>query len=335
MSVLSDYNLVLPQIPSHEEWIEYIESVEGQERDISILRAKGYNLLADFNETSATYESLGWLSLWAKVMAALESIIPALHSGSNLILQSLSRATFEWMQHQLAITDPIHDLIQNMQINKQVIMSDYLYRSVIDRLRGYAAWCLWSDRKFYQELIHPHTQNDIWDSKPAREILDDGEKLRRYEELYGPLNSETDEKILRQGRTKMERKYREKIRRIDQWLGDTKIEHWCKKLLEMKRNGKPLTLFGLFGDDNTIRKRLPKHGLKFAYTNYSESSMALHGSSIEQFMFIDDSSIAPKIQVDNQVEENLLETVIFNCNHMIVALAMIDQYILRKSELRK
>jgi len=271
---LSDYKIVIPKIPSDEEWSEYIESLEGRERDIYTLCAKGYNLLADFNETSATYERIGWLSLWTKVMTALESIIPAVQSGSNLILQSLSRATFEWMQHQFAITDPIHDLIENMRINKQVAISEYVYRSVVDRLRAYAAWCLWSDKNFYQELLDPRTQRNIWDSRPAREILENAKKWQQHEMLYGPLNSETDEKKLKQGRRNMEALYREKIRRIDDWLGDAKIQHWFKKL-EENSNFRTFSFFSLFGDDNTLEQRLNKYQLRFAYISYSEGSMEL------------------------------------------------------------
>ncbi len=334
MSALSDYNLVLPQIPSEEEWIEYIESLESRERDIPTLRAKGYNLLTNFNEITATYERVGWLSLWAKVMAALESIVPALHSGSNLILQSLSRATFEWIQHQLAITDPVHDLLENKQANRKVVMTDYAYRSVVDRLRAYMAWCLWSDRNYYRELIDPGTQKNIWNPGPAREIYRNTEKLQCYERFYGPLDSEIDENKLKQGRRNMEALCREKIRRIDDWLGDIKIQRWSKKL-EENNGSRTFPFFSLFGNDNKITKRLKKYQLRFAYASYSEGSMALHGSTIEQSMFIGDSVISPKIQVSDQVEESLLETVLFNCNHILVALAIIDQLILKKPELRK
>lgn len=334
MSVLSDYNLVLPRIPSDDEWIEYIESVEGREKDINTLRAKGYNLLADLNETNATYERIGWLSLWSKIMAALESIIPALNSGSNLILQSLSRATFEWMQHQLAITDPIHDLNENKRTHKKIVMTEYVYRSVVDRLRAYAVWCLWSDKNYYQELIDPRTQKNIWDPGPAREIFENNEKLQCYERFYGPLDSEIDESKLKQGRREMEALYREKIRRIDDWLGDAKIQHWSKRLEDNHRS-RTFSFFSLFGEDSKIAKRLKKYQLRFAYTSYSEGSMALHGSTIEQFMFIGDSVISPKIQIGGQVEENLLETVLSNCNQILVALAFIDQFILKKSGLRK
>ncbi|MDD3847148.1 MAG: hypothetical protein PHC90_12435 [Syntrophorhabdaceae bacterium] len=251
MSVLSDFNLVLPQVPSENEWIEYIESTEGRERDISTLRAKGYNLLADLNERHATYERVGWLSLWAKVMAALESMIPALQSGSDLILESLSRATFEWLQHQLAITDPIHDLLENRRTHKEIVMTEYAYRSVVDRLRAYTAWCLWSDKNYYQELIDPRTQKNIWDSGPAREILQNAKKLQSYERFYGPLDSEIDENKLRQGRRNMEALYREKIRRIEDWLGDTKVKHWSNKLKDNYRS-RQFSFFSLFGEDSKI-----------------------------------------------------------------------------------
>ena len=83
MSVLSDFNLVLPQVPSEDEWIEYIESTEGRERDISTLRAKGYNLLADLNERHATYERVGWLSLWAKAYRATCPLASSVHLLNN------------------------------------------------------------------------------------------------------------------------------------------------------------------------------------------------------------------------------------------------------------
>lgn len=334
MSVLSDFNLVLPQVPSEDEWIEYIESTEGRERDISTLRAKGYNLLADLNERHATYERVGWLSLWAKVMAALESMIPALHSGSDLILESLSRATFEWLQHQLAITDPIHDLLENRRTHKEIVMTEYAYRSVVDRLRAYTAWCLWSDKNYYQELIDPRTQKNIWDSGPAREILQNAKKLQSYERFYGPLDSEIDENKLRQGRRNMEALYREKIRRIEDWLGDTKVKHWSNKLKDNYRS-RQFSFFSLFGEDSKITERLHKYQLRFAYTSYSEGSMALHGSTIDQFMHIGDSVISPKIQISDQVEESLFEGVISNCNHVLLALAVIDHLILKKPGLRE
>jgi len=63
--------------------------------------------------------------------------------------------------------------------------------------------------------------------------------------------------------------------------------------------------------------------------------MALHGSTIDQFMYIGDSVISPKIQISNQVEESLFEAVISNCNHVLLALAVIDHLILKKPGLRK
>ena len=48
MSILNDFELRLPQLPTEEEWINVINENEGLTKEATIVRAKGYNLLADF-----------------------------------------------------------------------------------------------------------------------------------------------------------------------------------------------------------------------------------------------------------------------------------------------
>jgi len=339
MPPLNDLELHLPQLPTEEEWMKTISELGGRVKEAAIVRAKGYNLLADFQEPKASFERIGWLNSWAKTMTALESAISAFQYGSDWVLQTISRATFEWWLHILVIIEPIYDLIEIERSGHKVVVSDrahqYAQRKTVERLRAYAAWCLWKDKIYFREHLHPKTLEAAWDPNPAKEILSDKEELEKYEMLFGRLESETDTNKLKQGRVEQERILKDKIRRIDQWLKDSQIEEWHDRILEVARKNKgAVSFFNLFDPSATIIKRLHKHGLRFTYTQYSASSMGLHGSTMEQFIHINDSVVTPKLQMNNKADETLFNGVISDCNRLFVLLGTINHFVLKNSELR-
>jgi hypothetical protein len=63
--------------------------------------------------------------------------------------------------------------------------------------------------------------------------------------------------------------------------------------------------------------------------------MGLHGSTIDQFLIIGNSIVAPKVQVAEQGDEDLLSAVVSYCNRLFVLLGVIDHFILKKPELRR
>lgn len=339
MPSLNDLELHLPQLPTEEEWMKVINELAGREKEAAIVRAKGYNLLDDFYEPKASFERIGWLSSWAKTMTALESAVSAFQYGSDWVLQTISRSTFEWRLHILVIIEPIYDLIEIQKTGHKVVVLDKTHensqRKTIERLRGYAAWCLWNDKNYFQEHLHPKTLEAAWDTNPAKKILSDKVELEKYEMLFGRLESETDSNKLKQGRAKQERILKDKIRRIDQWLKDSQIEEWNDKILEVARKNKgAVSFFSLFDLSATIIKRLHKHGLRFTYTQYSAGSMGLHGSTMEQFIHISDSVVTPKLQMDNKADETLFNGVISDCNWLFVLLGAINHFVLKNDKLR-
>lgn len=339
MASLNDLEIRLPQLPSEEEWMNAISELEGHEREAVIIRAKGYSLLNDFNEPKASYERLGWLNLWSKNMTALESAIKAYQNNSDWLLQTISRSTFEWWLHIITIIEPIHDLIKFEESNLKVaIMDSYrenTYKKTLDRLRAYAVWCLWNDRKYFQERVHPKTLTAAWDPDPAKEILSDEARLASYEQLYGKLESEIDENILKQGKEDQKRLLNEKISRIDQWLDDPQIEKWHKIILEIPRTNRgTVTFFDLFDPIDTVIKRLYKFGIRFTYTEYMASSMGLHGSTMKQFININDSGISLRLQMNNKADETLFRGIVSKCNQNIVLLGVVNHFILKNEKLR-
>jgi hypothetical protein len=339
MASINDLGLHLPQLPTDDEWMKVINELTGCEKDAAIVRAKGYNLLSDFQEPKASFERIGWLNFWSKTMTALESAISAFQYGSDWVLQTISRSTFEWRLHILAIIEPIYDLIEIEKSGLKVVVSDrtheYAKKKAVDRLRGYAAWCLWKDKTYFREHLHPKTLAAAWDANPAKEILSDEEKLEKYEMLWGKLESETDTNKLNQGRVEQERILKDKIRRIAQWLKDSQIEEWYGRILEVARKNKgAVSFFNLFDQNDTIIKWLHKYGLRFTYTQYSASSMALHGSTMEQFINIVDSVVYPKIQVNKKSDKTLFNGIVSDCNWLFVMLGAINHFVLKNDELR-
>ena len=118
------------------------------------------------------------------------------------------------------------------------------------------------------------------------------------------------------------RKWVDKIKKID---------------LDNKNNGRYrfVSFFDLFDSPGSIPKQLHKHDVRFGYGSYMHKSMALHGSTMEQFIQIDDSIVAPKIKSnEDDIQNNFLE-VVSSCNQIFVHLAAINHFVLKKPEMRK
>jgi hypothetical protein len=334
MTSLKELKLILPQLPTEEKWIELINDLEGLTKEAAIVRAKGYNLLADLDESKATFERIGWLNLWTKAIVALESAMSAFQEGLNWVLQTIARSTFEWVLHAYALIEPISDLLEIEKSNRKVVSSKWARlhsdKMTVERLRAYAAWCLWSDKESYHYLIHPKTLKKIWDPIPAEKILADKNYKEDYEQLFGNIKVVTDHEILSKGQKEMDSLYRKKIACIDELLRDPQLKSWADKILEISRKKKgSVSFFNLFDPDATVIKKLKKLGPQFGYILYSEGSMALHGSSMEQFVIIDDSKVTPKINIKEQADERLFEKIISDCNRILVILYSIDHFLLK------
>jgi hypothetical protein len=331
MSLLSKYDLILPKIPSHQEMNQAIEDLDGLPKEAATIRAKGCNLLREVDEMKVTPERLGWLNLWAKTLAVLESAISAFDYQSDLVLKMISRCTFEYWLHALAILEPTVDLYSSITSSKKItVLDSSLKRSlkeVVERLRAYTTWCLCSDMAFYKEIIRAKTLDGVWDANPAKEIMTDEQKLEMYERFFGPLEIEIDENKLGEGRQKVKKVYREKINRIERWLSDPLLKPWTDFLEKNSR----VSFFSLVGtNENTVAKRLSKLGLRFGYATYISGSMVLHGSSMKEFIIIGTQGLGPKIGNDESEAERLFSSIISSCKSIFFSLAVMNHFVLNK-----
>ena len=327
MPILSDYDLILPQVPSKEEWQQEIAGLGGILKEAAVVRARACNLLREINEKKATAERVGWLNLWAKTFAALDSAVAAYEYRSGLVLQMISRGTFEWLHHVRVIYDPIDEIYELEKSNKKVaVHKRFIQKTVVDRLRAYTTWCLWSDKVFYEDLLDPENLAGVWDSAPARELIADEKRLEMHEQLFGPIEIETDEKKLKESRHKYEKVYKNKVDCIDHWLSDPQLKLWIDKIRIKKK--KQVGFLDIF-DISSIRKYLENHNIKFGYAKYKIGSMILHGSSMKEFMIIGISSLTPKIVTDQTDLGDYLRDILFECNYIYFYLAKINHFVFK------
>lgn len=318
MAAINELDLRLPRLPTHQEWERAVTEAEGPlAKKALAVRARGYSLLAGVEEAKASAERLGWLNLWTKAMWALEGAACAHEGRSAWLLKCIERSTFEWRLHSQVIVQPVDTGLE---------------REVVERLRAYAAWCFWSDRDYYSRCLTSGNLREIWDPAPAQHILGSSTTRSVHEALFGPLEVETDAMELAAGRAEMELLYGNTIGQITEWLAAPPLRKWAdlltQKYQEMER---PANFYELFERGATTSKELRRLGMRFAYLLFAKGSMAIHGSSMDEFIRIDDGSVYAGLEAEDGRLAVDYEGLVDDCNALIVLLAAMHKIIVTAS----
>ena len=103
----------------------------------------------------------------------------------------------------------------------------------------------------------------------------------------------------------------------------------------MPKNIVGVPFFMLFDRaDVSIPKRLLKEGMRHSYSSYILSSMASHGSSMEEFIDIQSPSIKPLLVGDQEQINMLAPEVIFRCRHLYTLLEIINDEMVKNPQIR-
>ena len=317
-------------IPSlwEKAWKEAINNASGVEKNILIIQERAADLLKQINDRRVTFSRLAWLNIWTRVFSMLEGIFCALPKKSLYVLRLLNRTSFEMILQTQSIMEPVlrmHRGIENE--NKKPIASNPLKNveeETFKRLEAYAAFCIWNDCLYYDQIVNPENLNAVWDSKLAEQIYRDSNRLVAYEAIYGKLKVVTDERELKKGRLRQQDEGRHRLHRLRTWLDHPDLKSWHKRL----KQDKLMTFFTLIGEARTsVKKSLDGFDLSFAYPVYSEGSMVIHGSSIDQFIHFGDNNVTPLfIAADDEITEKA-EAVGNNCNQVILLLHFLHKII--------
>jgi len=304
------------------DWNAAISNASGIEKNLLIIQNRAANLLNHINDKNVTFARIAWLNLWTKTFATLDGVFCAFPKNSLYVLRMLGRASFEQMLHARSIIEPILKIYGGLETSEEKIIEQNLLKSsgekTLKRLEAYTAWCIWNDSLFYEQFDN-QILDAVWDAKPADQIYRDSKGLEAYEAIYGRLKLVMDERELKNGRMQQQNEGQHRLHRNRTWLNHPDLKSWHEKLAKAK--DKWITFFTLVGESKTtVKNSLRDFELSFAYPVYSEGSMAIHGSSIEQFLHLGNESVMPRfIGTDDEVCEKAEEVGIY-CNQVIVIL---------------
>jgi hypothetical protein len=340
---LHHYKLALPAF-NLEDWNAAVESTSGAMQEILRTQADGLRLLETIREPMASTERIGWLNLWSKTFAVLEAVAAALMHHSKLVLILSWRNSFELMLQTHAVIDPLRKLNQKTTSGKTATgtglntIREYAYRACVDRLRAYTAWCLWHDKVYFTEILNPRSMRDIWSVGLDGE---DGTQstLKSSSRFISLLENEGgvfDDSFLHEGSRRTRTLYTDKIRQIDEWLADPLLSKWADNIEEASQNNPAGVPFYMLFDrsDVSIPKRLLREGIRFTYSTYIKSSMASHGSSMEEFIEVGDKTIKPLLKGDKDQLNILAPEVIFRCQHIYTILGILNKEMLKNPHIR-
>jgi hypothetical protein len=334
--LLDQYKLSLPKI-SIADWLQAVESASGRIRDVLSAQTKGVRILQSLKETQASTERIGWLNIWAKVFAALESIAAAITHKSKLSLLLCQRNTFELMLQVHTVLDPCRTSNGGKLDGTQSKNNgEYELRSCIERLRAYTAWCLWHDKAYYNELLNPRSMRDIWNYDAYLSMLKIANPPSQMERFLEKVEGRLDEDAFRLAGRRVRNEYNEKIRQIDEWMADSRLRRWRDVIdRASKHNTKGIPFFVLFDrSDASVPKRLLKEGTRFYYSAYVLSSIATHNSSMEEFIQIKDDTIKPLVTGDDGQINQLATELILRCQHIFEILKIINDGMKNNPQIR-
>ncbi len=334
--LLNEYKLRMPKI-NMQDWEQAVKVASGLVAEVLKVQTRGVRLLRTVREPLASTERIGWLNMWSKVFAALEAVAAAITHNSKLVLLFTQRNTFELMLQMHTIVDPIRNLDKNMPHGSQAPHAqEYALRTSIDRLRAYTAWCLWHDKAYYKELLNPKSMRDIWSHDINDKIQPALENMPAYERFLEHMRTPPDEAAMREGSRNMRNLYTERIKQIDEWMADPQLRRWATVIDQAgKSNIVGIPFFILFDPSEvSIPKRLLKEGLRFSYSAYIQSSIASHGSSMEEFIDIRHDSLEPLFTGNKEQIEILAPEVIFRCQHIYTLLSVINDEMQKNPQIR-
>ncbi len=342
MTELTDFDLISFKVADIEETAKIVKQMDdGVLKKAKSVGIRGYRLLSKVAETKATPERLAWLNLMTQSVTAVNAGISAFESCSNWTLKVVQRAVFEWELITIAISGNF-ELLDNTrpsQGNPIIFPQEFRERqsriSCVDRLRAYTAFCLWSDRDYYRKRISGRNMQRAFTEERSPTL---GPELEAKEVgLFFGSSSETDQEDLDRRRVIEQDAIQNEIARIDQWLVDPTLQPWTEKLSRLAEQQKgPMSYWQLIDVGRSVSEELQNLDLHYAYSIYMKGSMALHGSTFEQFLDIstENTFVFPKIMIDEEQHDTELDFIASSCNVMMVLLASMDQKILNKSELR-
>ncbi len=326
---IEQFTLYIPKL-WEKDWAGAIDMAAGAQKEILVYQARAANLLKNITDRQATFEKLAWLTMWTKAFTIADSLHGTLDRNSQYILEIISRVSFEQMLHIHTIIQPFHAYHDNTNIPVPAAKKK-AWTEVMGRMQAYTAWCLWNDKLHHEELLDFRTLRGIWDSQPAGKIARSQDERAKYEAIFGELDIEADDRVLKKGRLEQQDRGQHNLHRLNTWLTHPQLTPWVKKIerLSGRRTGKqPVSFFSLFNEsEESVCRRLSSMGIRFMYISYIQGSLFIHGSTMDQILMFRDGLFTPQFPGNSEEVESSASYVASLCNNIIVLLSVLQSHL--------
>ena len=118
-----------------------------------------------------------------------------------------------------------------------------------------------------------------------------------------------------------------RIRRLETWLNHPLIASWHEKLRSLagREEKNFVTFFSLVGEAPMgVKKGLENLEIPFAYPVYNEGSLAIHGSTLDQFLHLGETEITPLFFGQPDEISSVARQIGQMCNRIIVGLFLLQ-----------
>jgi hypothetical protein len=131
-------------------------------------------------------------------------------------------------------------------------------------------------------MKHPNAMEAACDTKTAQKIISDPVERQFVEEFFGG-GDEFYRVAQNFNRVEAERGLNVELRRLRELLNDRSLSVWRHRL---EAQQPPSSFFAMCNENTpTLPRLLRQMEMRFAYSLYSRGSMAIHGTSLDQFIY--------------------------------------------------
>lgn len=312
MPGFNDRKIVIPKGIWDRDWDAILADRKGEERRLLDFQKRTAELLRDIPSQPATAERVAWMIFWVRSFTASLDTLSSLQAGSEQMLTILHRMCFE-MEMQLGF-------IKKPLVGTKYPVTEAVWQKFLARFRAYTTWCLWADMSLLKEMIDPNAMEAVCDTGAAREILSDPVERQFVEEFFG--GGDEFYRVAQDfNRTEVESGLTAKLHRVRELLDDPSLSVWKRRLETPPR---PSSFFAMFDESEvTLAGRLRQAGLLFAYSLYKGGSLAIHGSSLDQFLYeTTERSWGPRIVPIGKRDRNTAATIASHLDEMYLCLML-------------
>ncbi len=304
---------VIPDFEAREPEVGDISELERAE---NVFRAFASQAPAGLNGRLVTPARLCWVVLWSRTTNLGIAVASALAQDDHYTVEILSRPLDELHLHMKAIiTSPEPVETQSKEY----------WEGVTDRLHAFLAWCLKSDRDFFEKAGSRTFMDLIWDPKPVADIVKDDKRAALHDFLGTKFEILNTHEIEAE-RTKSEIAMREKVGEIKALLRDNRLKKWVSRLQQLQKDGKGRQSFYTLVTQKhaSISAEFGAIGVQLANLNYSASSALLHGQTALQFIECGGDSVLAAIGTfDRDQQQAKAQNMFSSCSGTLAVLHLI------------